>query len=224
MTTLATPATPKPPPEIRGRRIGLESAGLPMTPAEYDAIEDWDENYRYELIHGVLIVTPPPSIEERSPSDMLCYWLNDYKHRHPQGSALDDTAPEHDVRTHDSRRRADRVIWAGLGRQPDHAEDLPTIVVEFVSVGRRDYYRDFIEKRQEYLALEIQEYWIIDRFRRTMTVYRGKPDDPQEQVLKEKDTYRTKLLPGFELSIAKVLAAADKWKKRKATTKKKKNK
>ena len=58
MTTLATPATSKPPPEIRDRRIGLESAGLPMTPAEFDAFENWDEDYRYELVHGVLIVTP----------------------------------------------------------------------------------------------------------------------------------------------------------------------
>ena len=30
---------------------------MSMTPEEFDAIEDWDENYRYELIRGVLRYT-----------------------------------------------------------------------------------------------------------------------------------------------------------------------
>jgi hypothetical protein len=28
--------------------LGLESAGVLMTPEEFDAIEDYDENYRYK--------------------------------------------------------------------------------------------------------------------------------------------------------------------------------
>ena len=31
-----------------------------MTPEEFDAADDFAENYGYELIHGVLIVSPPP--------------------------------------------------------------------------------------------------------------------------------------------------------------------
>lgn len=34
--------------------LGLELNGTLMTPEEFDAVEEYDEDYRYELIHGVL--------------------------------------------------------------------------------------------------------------------------------------------------------------------------
>jgi hypothetical protein len=66
-------------------------------------------------------------------------------------------------------------------------------------------------QREEYRALGVAEYWVIDRFRRTMTVYRNPPREPAEQVVAEHETYRTDLLPGFELPLARLMAAADRW-------------
>jgi len=111
----------------------------------------------------------------------------------------------------DSRRRADRVIWAGLGRIPDPKTDVPAIVVEFVSNRHRDRVRDYEEKRRQYLAIGVQEYWIIDRFQRIMTVCRGRPGEPAEQIIKENEIYRTPLLTGFELPLARLLKVADDW-------------
>lgn len=51
--------------------LGLEHAGMLMLPEEFDAIEDYDENYTYELIHGVLVVNPIPSAEETGPNELL---------------------------------------------------------------------------------------------------------------------------------------------------------
>ncbi len=196
-------------------RISASSAGIQMTPEEFDAVTNYDDRYRYELVHGVLIVSPFASIGERDPNGELDFLLRLYKEQHPQGAALDATVMEQYIETHDSRRRADRVIWAGLGRQPDPEADVPTIAVEFVSRGKRDWVRDYEEKRREYLALGIAEYWIIDRFRRTMTVFRNRPGAEAEQVVQETETYRTETLPGFELPLARLLAVADKWRKRK---------
>jgi Uma2 family endonuclease len=191
--------------------LGLKHAGILMTPEEFDAIEEYDENYRYELINGVLVVTPIPLEGEVDPNEELGYLLRSYRDQHPQGTALDATLPERIVPTRQNRRRADRVIWAGLGRVPDPEEDLPTIVVEFVSEARRDRERDYTEKRQEYMEIGIAEYWIVDRFRRTMTAVVNQPDGPQEQVIGEGEVYRTPRLPGFELPLARLLAAADRW-------------
>src|SRR5690349_15435896 len=112
-------------------KIGPASAGLLMTPEEFDAITDYDDRYRYELIRGVVVVNPIPSEAEGDPNEELGHLLRSYKETHPQGAALDKTLFERYLRTHDSRRRADRVIWTGLGRRPDPQVDVPTIAVEF---------------------------------------------------------------------------------------------
>jgi Uma2 family endonuclease len=183
-----------------------------MTPEEFDAIEEYDELYQYELIHGVLVVTPFASEAETKPNEILGHLLLSYQETHPQGTALDETFYESYVRTGDNRRRADRVIWAGLSRKPDPRSDVPTIVVEFPAAGRAAWKRDYIEKRHEYLSIGVREYWVIDRFERVMTVYSGDAGNPGERRVAESETYRSPLLPGFDLPLARLLAAADKWK------------
>jgi Uma2 family endonuclease len=191
--------------------LGLESAGILLTPEEFDAVEEYDENYRYELIHGVLVVNPIPLPQETGPNELLGYFLLDYQQNHPQGSALDTTLPQQYVRTRTSRRQADRLIWTGLGRVVKLRRDLPTIVVEFVSAGRRNRQRDYVDKRREYLEVGIPEYWIFDRFQRTLTVVRNTPTGLEEQLIDEGQTYQSPHLPGFDVPLDRLLAAADRW-------------
>jgi Uma2 family endonuclease len=193
------------------RVLGLDSAGVLMTPEEFDEITSYDDSFRYELIRGGLVVTPVPSEAEASPNDELGAMLRQYQREHPEGAALDETIPERYVRTSIGRRRADRVVWTKLGRRPDPAADVPAIVVEFVSSSRRDRRRDYEEKRREYQQAGVVEYWIVDRFARQTTIYRNAPEGPTELVVAEKETYQTPLLPGFELRLARLLAVADRW-------------
>jgi Uma2 family endonuclease len=195
-------------------RLRRSSNGMLMTPEEFDAAEvDDDDPYHYELVRGVLIVTPPPGASERDPNGELEYFLRAYKAEHPQGSALDKTLSEQTIYLPDSRRIADRAIWAGLGRVPNPETDVPTILVEFVSKRKRDRVRDYEEKRREYLALGVSEYWIFNRFRRVLTVYRKPPTEPAELAIEAEGTYRTPLLPGFELPLARIWRVADDWKR-----------
>lgn len=189
--------------------LGPELAGSLMTPEEFDASEVGDELYDYQLIHGVLVVTPPPAEGERSQNDLLGQLLRNYGDHHPLGSALNYTLTEHTIVTSENRRRADRVIWAGLGRVPNVRRDLPTIVIEFVSAGRRSRQRDYEAKRDEYREAGIAEYWVIDRFRRQMTVFRQPAAAVSKLVVREGEVYTSPLLPGFELPVSRLLAEAD---------------
>jgi Uma2 family endonuclease len=189
--------------------LGPESAGMLLTADEFDAVEEYDENFRYELVHGVLVVTPIPLAEETGPNELLGYFLLDYKLRSPQGSALDNTLPQQYVATATGRRLADRLIWAGLGRVPNPRRDVASIAVEFVSAGARSRRRDYVDKRREYEQAGISEYWIIDRFQRTLTVFRFRESGQEEQVIAEHDSYQSPLLPGFMVPLAQLLAAAD---------------
>ena len=186
--------------------LGPGAAGMVLTPEEFDAAE-FERGYRYELIHGVLIVSPAPLPQERSPNERLSYWLQFYQENHTHGWSLDDTLSEHDVLVGDDRRRADRVIWAGLGRQP-RVDETPTIVVEFVSAGRRNLTRDYEIKRREYLQIGVREYWVFNRFNRTLTVFQA---GGKKKVLGEDQVYTTPLLPGFELRLAELFEVANRW-------------
>jgi Uma2 family endonuclease len=123
---------------------------------------------------------------------------------------LDATFHEETVVTPTERRRADRVIYAGLGRDPQEGE-VPAVVVEFVSAGKRSLIRDYDQKRDEYLAIGVREYWIIDRFARCLTVYRPHGSGSIQQVVREGEVYTTPLLPGFELRLDGLLERADRW-------------
>jgi len=193
----------------RTRLFGPSSAGTLMTLREFDRARFVD-GYRYELIHGVLVVTPAPLIFERDPNEELGRWLRNYQKNHPQGAVLDFTVHEHMIRTKKSRRRADRVIWAGLGRLPRENET-PTIIGEFVSAGKRNRHRDYVEKRDEYMAIGVKQYWIIDRFQRTLTVFYLHQGQIKKRIFREDQTYTTNLLPGFELPLSELLALADRW-------------
>jgi Uma2 family endonuclease len=196
MSTLAT--TP---------RLGPAWNGTLMTPAEFDAVDFYEDGCRYELIHGVLVVNPSPSDAQAGPNEYLGVLLYLYR-QGPHGAALDGTLPERYVRTKGSRRLADRVIWAGLGRRPNTRRDVPTIAVEFVSRGKRNRKRDYEDKRKEYREAGVAEYWVFDRFDRLLTVFRGRA---RPKVHHEGDVYQSPLLPGFHLPVSDVLAVADAW-------------
>ncbi len=203
--------------KTRRPKIGASSNGMLMTPEEYDAVTDYDDRFHYELVHGVLIVSPFASPSECDPNEELGYLLRLYRDTHSSGAALDQTLFEYYINLKDSRRRADRAIWAGLGRVPDLEKDVPTIAIEFVAKSTRDRIRDYEEKRCEYLELGVKEYWVIDRFKLTMTVFRRPEVGTEEELVKADAIYRTQLLPGFELPLARLLTLADKWAKPRKT-------
>lgn len=202
----------------RHARIGPRSAGLTMTASEFDRIPYWacQKGYRYELIRGVLVVTPVAGNGELDPNEDLGFLLRHHQEFHPQGRTIDLTLNEQTLLIGEDRRRCDRAIWVGLGRLPDPAVDFPNIVIEFVSQSRRDFLRDYEVKRDEYRRAGAQEYWIIDRFRRMMTVYRfaqGAETSESVRTVAATESYQTDLLPGFVLPLDRILARADRWKR-----------
>jgi Uma2 family endonuclease len=203
------------PAKVGRLRLGPRSAGLRLTPAEFDRATG-RKGWRYELINGVLIVSPTPSRKERTPNDYLGYCLWSYKEQHPHGSALDMTAPEEQIETKQGqeRRRVDRAIWAGLGRDPEEGET-PTILVEFVSAGKINQERDYVIKRAEYREIGVRQYWVIDRVKRTLTVYTFGGEKDEMQVISEGMTFESPLLPGFVLDVKRLLTFADRWAKKK---------
>jgi len=193
--------------------LDQSSNGLLMSGDEFARLthDDCDPAFRYELINGVVIVSPPPDDAGQGPNERLGNWLWDYQQRHPTGKVLDDTLMERPVSTRVGTRVVDRALWIGFGRPIHSKSDLPTIIVEFVSAGRRAWQRDYEQKRDEFVEMGCKEYWTFDRFHRTLTVHYALGAAPPQRVITEQEIYTTPLLPGFELPLRKLLELADQY-------------
>ena len=209
------------PPKVSRLRLGPRSAGMLLTPKEFDRasgikrlalrVDQWSACRVADARHARSVI---PTIDWGTGSGQ-------YREQHPQGSSLDLTLPEEEIETRQGqdRRRVDRAIWAGLGRDPEEGE-VPTIAVEFVSAGKVNQERDYIVKRAEYREVGVRQYWVIDRFRRTLTVFDFRGEKDEEHLIPEGKTYETPLLPGFVLDVKRLLALADRWAKKKRRGKK----
>ena len=86
--------------------------------------------------------------------------------------------------------------------------------MEFVSEGKVNQDRDYVVKQAEYREIGVREYWVIDRFKRSLTVYKFGGEQDEVLLIPEGQKYAPALLPGFELDLARLLSFADLWAKK----------
>ena len=102
------------------------------------------------------------------------------------------------------------VIWTGSGRVArTPLWNIPMIAIEFVV--RRDWLRDYVEELPRVPEGGGRRALYCYCFHRNMTVLRHGSDGTSEFIVREHETYKTLLLPGFELPLAQLLAVADRW-------------
>ena len=191
-------------------RIGPADHGRTMTLDEFLDAEE-TEGYRYELARGVLEVTEIPNEPHAELEWFLMQALVLHNQAHP--------GLIHRVGHSDSVR-----LWLpGLvsSRHPDVAvilrnapmdwrdHRIPSLVMEIVSEGREARDRDYVAKRQEYLAYGLLEYWIVDRFERKVTVLTRRGDVWHEQVFTADQSAQGLVLPGFSIRLADLWAATE---------------
>jgi Uma2 family endonuclease len=187
-------------------QIGPADHGRTMTLEEFLDAEE-ESGYRYELARGVLEVTEVPNDPHAKIVDNLHEALSAYRRLH--AGLFYRIGHASDV----------RLIIPGLGsdRNPDIAivfsdapldhrgRRTPALAVEVVSAGAAARRRDYEEKREEYLAFGLREYWIVDPKTREVTVLsRGETADTtwSERVFRDGETIISGLLPGFDGTVA----------------------
>ncbi len=94
--------------------------------------------------------------------------------------------------------KKDRTLWRGW---------FPELTIEVVSEGSRD--RDYAQKRDEYWALGVKEYWIVDAKLEQILILRRGKSDWIEKSLGPDSVIETKLLPGLTLPCRAIFAAGE---------------
>jgi len=91
------------------------------------------------------------------------------------------------------------IVFRGTPKD-DRGRRPPRLVAEVVSEGAED--RDYVEKRQDYWAFGIKEYWIVDPTLRQVLVLIRQGDDWVERTFRGEEVIASELLPGFEGTVA----------------------
>jgi Uma2 family endonuclease len=191
-------------------KLGPADHGRPMTLEEFDA-GDYEQGYKYELIDGKLYVSPEPNMPEGLLEDWLGEKLRLYKAEHPEvinfispkarifvPGRPGTTVPEPDLAAyHDLPLTED---WDEL----DWRDFSPILVIEILTGD--DPTKDLVRNVDLYFRVPaIKEYWVVDGrekvSRPSMRVHRRYGKRWKVIDLAFGETYATRLLPGFTLTI-----------------------
>ena len=175
-------------------------------------VEDYlrlDAGLLVEYADGFIRILPMPNLLHQWIVRFLFRLLDGFVNQRAAGEVLLAPLPvqltatkyrEPDIMFLRSRRISN---WKG---HPAGAD----LVVEVVSEGKENWERDHVEKRQEYAAAGIAEYWIVDPQERKISVLTLDGSDYREHgVFTSGDTASSVLLSGFVCQVNDVFARCD---------------
>lgn len=172
--------------------------------------EDWarlpDDGTRYEVIDGVLHMTPPPAIPHQFASIRLAAGMKNHADPKRLGDVL--TAPVGVLLPGQPVPFQPDIVFisaehkAIIGKQ--YIEGVPDLVVEILSPSNWPYDRQ--EKYRAYQSAGVPEFWIVDYRAKTIEVFAL---EEGEYVLLGKwdmgESAAARVLVGFQISVADVL-------------------
>lgn len=187
------------------RRTDGLYTGLRMSADELLRIVD--EGNNYELIDGVIMMTPSPAPEHQHISFDIANQLYNFLKDKPIGSVLMET----DVHFGVGRRGDDfvyrpEVIFYRAERMQQVKKKLkgvPDLVVEVVSAGSRRF--DSQTKKADHERFGVREYWLIDPENESFIAFQLKDGRYVENEVTG-DTYETEVIPGSVLDVTRVRA------------------
>lgn len=132
-----------------------------------------DDGNKYEVVRGELFVTPAPTHDHETVVAILHSRLEPYVVANALGRIY---RPRAVVRvTPHSEVEPDLMVRPLTGARSWEAAPVPILVVEITSDSTRR--RDHVQKRQLYLDIGVQEYWVVDMDERSVRVIRPGVDD-----------------------------------------------
>ena len=181
-------------PANAGMRISAEQFASARTQAPYI----------YERVQGRLVVMSPAGPEHRAVSRPFRRELGLYWGLHPQ--QVDEVDVEGWLATSpDDDRLPDICVYlAGPDSDQTVPHRVPELIFEFVSADRSDQERDYIDKRREYHAVGVQEYVIVDRFKRAILILTHSGTNDYAERWLHSGEYTTPLLPDLKVSLSEV--------------------
>jgi Uma2 family endonuclease len=176
------------------------------TEDEYLAL---DGNHLIEFSEGSVEFLPMPTVLHQRIVQFLFELLKAYVIGRRLGEVLLAPIP---VQLWSGKFREPDIFYVRSGRISDPRKPVPGVdlAVEVVSPDPDGRKRDLETKRQEYAAGKISEYWIVDPQEQHIMVLTLEEEGYREHGVFPPGTRAPSvLLPGFEVDVAAMFAAAE---------------
>ena len=165
------------------------------------------EGVRYEIIDGELYVSTAPHWGHQRATAMLTVALITWSEANGLGEAM----PTPGLVFPGDQNVIPDLVWISKTRlsggldEAGHLTVAPELVVEVLSPGSSNEFRDRAVKLDLYSRLGVSEYWIVDWRARLVEVYRQLGAELRRvATLTGDDTLTSPLLPGFACPIARL--------------------
>ena len=135
-----------------------------------------DDGQRYELLDGLLLVTPSPGVDHQVVASRLGTALARALEARPD---IQVVGPGVVVREPGTQLQPDVMVFRAAGPLTASWKEIREVwlAVEVLSPSSRVYDREF--KRDAYLALGVAEVWLVDLGERAVLVSR--PERPRDE-------------------------------------------
>ena len=180
-------------------RLCLKDNGLALTLDEFFDAEEC-EGYRYELARGVPEVALVPRDEHGLIVSALYEAIGVYKRAHPGiihrfggGSEIRLWIPGVE-----SGRNPDVAVILRNAPQNSRGNKIPSLAMGVVFESKKVRQRDYVTKREEYLAYGLLEYWIVDPFEEKIVVLFRDGFSWVEHVFKTGENAEGLVCPAFK--------------------------
>lgn len=177
-------------------------AGLRVTREQYLDLDE-DPDYRYDVIDGVMHVSPSPNADHSEAGVEFAYRLRHYLESHPVGKAyieLDVLLPDGGDPV---RPDIQFIAKENLHIVQNHVHGTPDLVVEILSDSTD--HRDLGTKADRYLKCGVKEYWILDPRNQSLRVRYNEgagADRRWNEVTGERP--KSRLLKGFQVTAKQI--------------------
>ena len=162
-------------------------------------------NRLVELVRGHVEVLPVPSMLHQFIARLVFLQMNEFVDRADLGIVM--SAPTK-VRIDDRHYREPDVLFvAARNRHRRQEQFWETIDLAVEIISPDDPERDLNDKRLDYAAAGISEYWIINPRDDSIKVLELRDGDYQD-LSKSTETAPSKVLDGFQIGVRKLFAAA----------------
>lgn len=177
--------------------------GLRMTAETF--LELPEGPHRYELVDGVVIMSPSPGLRHNDVAIELTRQLANHLAEHDVGRLLHDTDIVFETTDEgkDLVYRPD-IAFSAAGRLApgrDRACGVPDLVVEIQSPASERY--DAETKKDDYCRLGVSEYWLINPGKGRMT-FLCLSDARYVPMPMTESAFESQTVSGFKLDLARV--------------------